>query len=160
MTADREPSASANGADEANPYALANRLQWWNSGEHTHRDSDLDEASTLLRSLASRVSALTAERDNINRAYLSSYELGTKWRNRAELAEAELAKAREAAIEECTKKIEAVSQACVHESWSYDGSTNAWEPPNESQACYVEGLDHAVELCRALKAPREKGDLT
>lgn len=49
-----------------------------------------------------------------------------------------------AAREKCREIITAMADAYVHESFSYDPSTNAWEPPNDGAETYEEALRDAA----------------
>lgn len=53
-------------------------------------------------------------------------------------------------IERAARKLESHLDERVHESWSYDPSTNAWEAPNDGEeARDIEGREY-VDLIRAL----------
>jgi hypothetical protein len=62
-----------------------------------------------------------------------------------------------AALEEAVKKIEKHMFDFTHETHNYDHHTNAWEPRDDSAQAYVEALDKAVEIIRAL-SPNKQGE--
>jgi hypothetical protein len=60
---------------------------------------------------------------------------------------------RAAALEAAVRKVETKRDDFIHETHSYDPSTNAWECSNEVTTTYVEALDDALEILGKPHAP-------